>query len=81
MALILVSFSGASRPPHQSGAAVSGSSRNYDSAAFVPGAAPAEVQRVIVSEDKTQVTKLMHFLELMLFGFHEPGFNEVLLDL
>lgn len=53
MVLILV-FSGASRLLQQRGAADSSSSRNYSSATFVPGAAPAEVQKVIASETKTR---------------------------
>lgn len=49
------------RPLQQIGATDSSSSDNYSSAAFVPGAAPAEVQKVIVSEAETQVTNTTHF--------------------
>lgn len=46
----------AMRPLQQIGATDSSSSDNYSSAAFIPGAAPAEVQKVTVSEAETQVT-------------------------
>ncbi|XP_016315374.1 probable E3 ubiquitin-protein ligase makorin-2 isoform X1 [Sinocyclocheilus anshuiensis] len=46
----------ATRPLQQIGATDSSSSDNYSSAAFVPGAAPAEVQKVTVSEAETRVT-------------------------
>lgn len=69
MVLIMLFSSGASRPLQQSGAAHSSSSHNNSSAAFVPGAAPAEVQKVIISKAKTRVTKPMHFLELVDYAF------------
>ncbi|KTG46517.1 hypothetical protein cypCar_00022885, partial [Cyprinus carpio] len=45
---------GAMRPMQQISATDSSSSHNYSSSTFVPGATPAEVQKVTVSEAETQ---------------------------
>lgn len=51
---------GAIRPLQQIGATDSSSSHNYSSSAFVPGATPAVVQKITVSEAETQVTNTIY---------------------